>query len=151
MSAPRRAPVRPDRLRVWTSVAIGFPPGGCADQSAAVRLDSAGAQSWRSMPGRSADDQCSANRPSAPARLISMIWNDTCRPVGRTPENSPSWAVAGDALHDPVILGDLVFHNGVEIREDTQGQGQPVPKRREAGDGLAAGDVVHAVGGDELI
>ena len=60
-------------------------------------------------------------------------------------------AVAGDALHHPVVFGDLVFHDGVEIREDTQGQRQPVPQRREAGDGLAAGDVVNAVGGDELI
>jgi len=60
-------------------------------------------------------------------------------------------AVAGDALHDPVVLGDLVFHNRVEIREDTQGQRHPVPQRRQAGDGLAAGDVVHAVGGDEFI
>ena len=60
-------------------------------------------------------------------------------------------AVAGDALDDPVAFGDLVFHDRVEIGEDTLSQRQPADQAREAGRGLAAGDVVNAVGGDELI
>jgi hypothetical protein len=60
-------------------------------------------------------------------------------------------AVAGDALHDLVAFGDLVFHDRVEIGEDTLGQSQPADQAPEARRGLAAGDVVNTVGGDELI
>jgi hypothetical protein len=62
-----------------------------------------------------------------------MIWNDTL-PAGRpnAGEFALARAVAGDALHGPAILSDLVFHYGVEIREDTQGQGQGQESLRAA-------------------
>jgi len=60
-------------------------------------------------------------------------------------------AVAGHPLDHPVAFGDLVFHDGVKIGEDTHSQGEPVAEGGQAGRGRPAGDVMDAVGGDEFI
>ena len=60
-------------------------------------------------------------------------------------------AVGGDPLGHLVTRCELVFHDGVEIWEDPKGTGQPVPQARRAWRELAAGNVVNAGGGHELV
>jgi hypothetical protein len=59
-------------------------------------------------------------------------------------------AVGGDPLRHLVARGEFVFHDGVEIWEDSVSTGQPVPQARQAWRELAAGNVVSAGGGHEL-
>jgi len=60
-------------------------------------------------------------------------------------------AVGGDPQRHLVTGGEHVFHDGVEIWEDPKNTGQQVPQAPRTRRGLAAGDVVNAVGGDELV
>ena len=60
-------------------------------------------------------------------------------------------AVGGDPLGHLVTGGELVFHDGVEIWEDSVSTGQPVPQARRAWRELTAGNMVDAGGGHELV
>ena len=58
--------------------------------------------------------------------------------------------VRRDPLRHLVTLGQLFFHNGVEIWEDPMDTGQPVPQARQAWREPTARNVVDAGGGYEL-
>ena len=60
-------------------------------------------------------------------------------------------AVGGDPQGHLVIGGELVFHDDVEIWEDPECAGQPIPQARGAWRELTARNVVNAGGGNELV
>jgi hypothetical protein len=97
-------------------------------------------------PRRKPVSTTTCGEPAAGTGLDDLQDGELGRPAGGGVR-----AVRGDPLRHLVTLGELFFHDGVEIWEDAMNTGQPVPQARQAWRELTAGNVVHAGGGHELV